>query len=109
MCRCIVVAPPLSVDTVTHALESLTHRWRDVGGRDLRIPTTILDGIQSDHSSDAERLRSCIRYWLLRDPIASWRRLIHELDDWDKEDYNTVANGIRKYAKKLQGQQQYCS
>ena len=103
----IVVAPPLSVDVVATALESLTRWWRDLGKNALYIPDTVLDGFKSEYSSDAERLRGAVRYWLLRDPLASWRKLIHELDDWPGDKFCEVADAIRNNAEKQpEGQQQ---
>ena len=101
-----VVAPPLSMNIVADSLESLTHRWQDVGSSDLHIPYTVLDSIQSEHSSNAEQLQASVRYWLLHDPLASWRRLVHQLDGWSEKDFRTVVDGIRNNAEKLQGQQQ---
>ena len=69
----------------------------------LSIPDAKLDAIKSEFSTDKERLRALIQYWLLRDPYASWRRLIMELD-WKYEDSKIAANSIRNYAEKLTGQ-----
>ena len=85
------------------ALESLTERWRDVCIR-LFIPMTVLDDIERDYSSDEERLRSGVRYWLLRDPYASWRRLIGQL--YIGKDFCGVGDTLvqKGYAEELSGQ-----
>ena len=101
----VVVAPPLSVDSVTDSLKSLTHEWRRVGRKLFDIPGTVLDGLQSEYSSDAERLRASVRTWLLRDPTASWRKLIYELDGWRDSDFHSIADAIRSNAEKQSGQQ----
>lgn len=88
-------------------LKSLTHAWRDIGDRRLDIPEKVLDGFESEYSSDAERFKAAIRYWLLRDPLASWRKLIFELDCEDIDDggdFREVADNIRSYAEKQPGQ-----
>ena len=85
------------------SLESLAHKWKNLGTM-LLIPTLTLNNIQSEYSNDAERLRAAVRYWLLQDPLASWKRLIYELDLWDDEDAHKVADTIRIYAEKLPGQ-----
>ena len=101
-----VAAPPLSLDHVTKALESLERLWKIVGEW-LKVPSAVSDDIQSECSSDMECLRRIVRYWLLRDPFASWRRLICCLD-WEDLDYRgefqKVANSIRGFAEPLEGQ-----
>ena len=50
---------------------------------------------------------AAVRYWLLRDPLASWRRLIERLDYWADVigygRYNDIADRIRHYAEELTG------
>ena len=83
-------------------LEGLAERWRDVGER-LSIPKASLEIIASDGDSDLERLRGVIRYWLMRDPYASWRRLIWRFHWSLYKDFRQLANSIIKYAEKLTG------
>ena len=97
-------APPLSVENVMAVLEALP--WRRVG-RQLYVPKSKLDAIASENSTDRQRLAAVIRYWILRDPFASWRRLIHWLDyyeDDDSDKWRDVADRIRKYAEKQTGE-----
>ena len=75
--------------------------WKHVGG-ELYVPKSKLDAIASENSTDRQRLAAVIRYWILRDPIASWRRLIHRLDYNSK--WRDVADRIRKYAEKQTGE-----
>ena len=72
----------------------------------LYIPDDKLYAIKSEFSTDKERLRALIQYWLLRDPYASWRRLIIQLDNWSDViiEATAAANSIRNYAEKLTGQ-----
>lgn len=101
---CLAAAPPLSVDKVVSVLESFTHKWRYVGEGLLQIPDKALKVIESEQSSDAERLRAAVRYWLLRDPLASWRKLIHMLDFENNDACRAVTKNIRSYAEKQRGQ-----
>ena len=67
----------------------------------LRIPDAKLAAIKFEFTTDKERLRALIQYWLLRDPYASWRRLIIQLEIWGEA---AAANSLRNYAEKLTGQ-----
>ena len=98
-----VVAPPLSVDSVMKTLESLTEQWDTVGDW-LYIPSAVMDRVASECSNDMECLRRIIRYWLLRDPFASWRRLLHRLDWVDDDEFRKVADSIRSCLEQLDGQ-----
>ena len=97
-----VVAPPLSVDNVVQALKAISAEWRQVGYR-LYIPDVVQQCIESEHSTDMERLHALVHWWLLRDPLTSWRRLIHRLDN--DHDYTGVADSFRAYAEELPGEQ----
>ena len=82
--------------------------WRRVGDR-LYVPYSKLDAIASENSTDRQRLAAVIRYWILRDPYASWRRLIHTLDYYvdyedDRKKWHDVKDRIRKYAEKQTGE-----
>ena len=90
------VAPPLSIDNVIRALKSLTEQWRDVGEW-LHIPIAAMNVMESECSTLSQCLRSVIRYWLLKDSLASWRRLIWLLD-WEK-DFHGVTDRIRHKAE----------
>ena len=78
-------------------------RWRRVGDQ-LHIPDAVLDLISSECTSDSECLRKALRYWIQRDPLASWRRLIHCLDYSDDDDVKRVADDVRHLAEELAGQ-----
>ena len=75
--------------------------WKDVGKKYLNVPESKLNAIKDKCDTDEERLVAIVRYWLLNDPYASWRKLIRQLDNWDRSD---IADRIRKYAEKLTGQ-----
>ena len=77
--------------------------WRGVGTR-LFVPRAVLDLIASECTSDSECLRKALRYWIQRDPLASWRRLIVGLDWSGDYDLVGVADGVRHLAEELTGQ-----
>ena len=91
------VAPPLSLRNVVAVLNKLS--WSDVG-EILEIPETKLYAIRDECDTDEERLFAIVKYFLLNDPNASWRRLIRQLDVYRHSD---IADRIRKYAEKLTG------
>ena len=91
-------APPLSVDNVMAVLETMP--WREVGDM-LFVPDSKLDAMDADHTTDEGGKGAVIRYWLLRDPHASWRRCIERLDSWNEIN---IADQIQNYAEKQKGQ-----
>ena len=74
--------------------------WRRLGDNKLSIPGSILDAISKEHSANDQREAAVIHYWLLHDPLASWRRLIDKLHRGSEDD---VANRIYHYAEELTG------
>ena len=87
----------LTVDNVRKALREI--HWYKIG-EILRIPNSKLREIEGEYPSDEEREVAVIRYWILRDPFASWRRIIDRLTDWGKH-YHCI--GIRHYSEELTG------
>ena len=73
----------------------------------LGIPAAQLAELQSAHHSTDEQEAAVVRYWLLRDPLASWRKIIHQLDVWAGfpryGHYSDIADRIRHYAEELTG------
>ena len=45
----------------------------------LLIPHSKLSEIEGEYHSDEECEAAVIRYWILRDPFASWRRIVERL------------------------------
>ena len=87
-----VAGSPLSVDRAVAVLGRVAGRWREVGYR-LWVPDAVRDLIASECTSDSECLRKALRYWIQRDPLASWRQLI-----W------RVTDDVRSLAEELTGQ-----
>ena len=79
-------------------LESLP--WRIAGGY-LGIRLSELDAMDTNYTTDEEKKRAVIRYWLLRDPYASWRMLVYRLDRNYEFD---IADQIRNYVERQTGQ-----
>ena len=72
----------------------------------LRIPAAQLAELQSAYHSTDEQEAAVVRYWLLRDPLASWRRIICQLEVWaglGYVHYSDIADRIRHYAEELTG------
>ena len=71
------------------------------------IPSAKLDELKAAHHSTDQQEAAVVRYWLLRDPLASWRKIIYQLDEWayytDDDWYSDIADRIRHYAEELTG------
>ena len=86
---------------------------RELKGEDIAtllahaIPAAQLAELQSAHHSTDEQEAAVVRYWLLRDPLASWRRIIYRLDYLADVHgyghYSDIADRIRHYAEELTG------
>ena len=83
-------------------LEGLAVKWEEVGGV-LDVPRATREAIRSENSTDAERLHAIVIFWLMKDPDASWRRLIWRFDCSDSYDVRPRADSIRNYAEKVSG------
>ena len=91
-------ATALTVTNITNTLAGLN--WWTIGRNILRFPDSKCDEIEKQFSSYEERVEAAVREWLLRDPLASWRRLIHKLYWRHKSDR---ADSILHYAEELTG------
>ena len=73
----------------------------------LGISSTNMTELKSAHHSTDEQEAAVVRYWLLRDPLASWRKIILQLDEWagytGDDHYSYIADSIRHYAEELTG------
>lgn len=75
--------------------------WRELS-QSLFLPGTVVQTIETECGTDVECLRASVRYWLMRDPYASWRRLISRLYKFDAG--VCIAEQIKHYAEKITGQ-----
>ena len=94
---CTHVCTGLTVDNVRKTLHGI--HWREVGMM-LYFSGSKLREIELEYPSDEEREVAVIRYWILRDPFASWRRIMERLEVITKHDYS---NRIRHYSEELTG------
>ena len=97
MLICIALAAGLTVDNVRKVLHGI--HWRQVGEM-LFIPDSKLQEIEGEYPSDEECEVAVIRYWILRDPFASWRRIIQQLGNREKHDH---AITLYHYSEELTG------
>ena len=91
-------ATALTVNNITNTLTGLS--WGRIGWDILRLPDSKFEEIDKQFSSDEERVEAAVREWLLRDPLASWRRLIDQLYFCGRLDQ---ADSILHYAEELTG------
>ena len=84
MLVCIALAAGLTVDNVRRVLHGI--HWHQVGEM-LFIPDSKLQEIEGEYPSDEEREVAVIKYWILRDPFASWRRIVQQLGNREKHDH----------------------
>ena len=98
----LALGPPLTVDNAMTALEGVARKWRDVGEQ-LCIRGNTMDVIALESTSDLQCLRGTLIYWLIHDPLASWRRLIYRFDKSHDADLERIADDCRKFAEKISG------
>ena len=73
---------------------------QELRGVDIATILGIPDAQLAELHSTDEQEAAVVRYWLLRDPLASWRNIIWQLDIYG---YDHYANRIRHYAEELTG------
>ena len=84
---------------VLGALRPVEKWWSGDGlGYNLYISEEKMEEIQQVYSDPEEQKRQLILYWMSTDPLASWRRLITELDSMSQ---SPVADSIRDFAEPL--------
>ena len=84
---------------VLRAVRPVEYWWGSRGlGYNLYISKLKRDEIRQMNSDLEEQKRQLILYWMSTDPLASWRRLIRELD-WMGQ--SPIADGIRDFAEPL--------
>ena len=90
-------AKALTVESIRKAVQGLEW-WRL--GQVLIIHDSKLNEIAKEYPTDQQCEAAVIHYWILHDPLASWRRLADLLYRRDGPDR---ANRIRHYAEELTG------
>ena len=83
-----------NVRKALHGIPLLEISWM------LWIPDSKLSEIEGEYRSDEEREIAVIRYWILRDPFASWRRVIERLEARRRQDHAII---LYHYREELTG------
>ena len=92
----------LTVESIKRTVQGL--KWRRLGDV-LHIPSSKLHEIGKKYPTNQQCEAAVIRYWILHDPLASWRRLADQLY-WHNEP--DLANRICHYAEELTGNDTMC-
>ena len=87
----------LTVGNVIKAVQGIN--WKKLA-KIFRIPNSECLKIFHEYSTVEEREVAVVRYWLLRDPLASWRRIIDQLY-WHGEFIR--AESLHYFAEELTG------
>ena len=104
----------ININTAALTVQNILQQLRGVNLLEIKyskslltIPPSKLCELKSAHHSTDEQEAAVVRYWLLRDPLASWREIIRQLDFWaiknDYGHYGGIADRIRHYAEELTG------
>ena len=95
---------PLTPSNVMRALRELEEArwWKWVGGLGdyLYIPQSKMTEIKQNFPNTMDQKKQFIYYWMQKDPLATWRRLINVLY-WMGE--TKLADSIRSNAEPLTG------
>ena len=99
VCYLFPLVPALTVENIMAALRGIEGRWDAIGGW-LYVPYATRREIESQYSTDSERLRAMILYVLTLHPRSSWRCFINALH-WIEE--HQVAERIQDYSEPVKG------
>ena len=94
---------PLTPSNVMRALRELEEGqwWKELGlGYRVRIPQCKMTEIKQNFPNTIDQKKQCIYYWMQKDPLATWRRLINALYWMDE---TKLADSIRSNAEPLTG------
>ena len=91
-------ATALTVNNVMKVVEEV--EWDTLCDFILRVPSSKRREIENECSTDKDRKISSIKWWIMNDPLASWRRLTDQLYTWYKD---TIADKIRHYCEDVTG------
>ena len=95
---------PLIPSNVMRAVREVEEWWGGISDNVLAgwlfIPQSKQDEIKHKFPDEMDQKRQAISYWINIDPLASWRRLITQLDEMRETE---VADSIRSNAEPLTG------
>ena len=66
----------------------------------LHVPSSKRREIENECSTDKDRKTSRVKWWIMNDPLASWRRITDQLYTWDDDN---IADKIRHYCEDVTG------
>ena len=93
---------PLTIDNICKELQAEGVDCTQGGlGVWLSVPDHKLREIERQHTTQANRTRATIAYWLSVDPTPSWRRVV-----WGLEWSGKAAERVKPYVEPLTGE--YC-
>ena len=98
-CMC-ATAMAFTCSNVLSAVSTVENWWGEDNGLgfNLYISAEKRKEIQQAYPDTEEQKRQLIHYWMSTDPLASWRRLITQLDRMSQ---SPVADAIRDFAEPL--------
>ena len=93
---------PLTPSNVMRALRELGEwKWWEYGLRYwLYIPHSKMTEIKQNFPNTIDQKKQFIYYWMQKDPLATWRRLINALYEMEE---TKLADSIRSNAEPLTG------
>ena len=92
---------PLTPSNVMRAVREVKDWWGGRGlGYYLSIPQSKREEIRQNFPDEMDQKKQAISYWINTDPLASWRRLITQLDCLRE---TKLADSIRSNAEPLTG------
>ena len=93
-------ATALTVNNVVKVVEEV--RWLTLCDDVLRVPSSKEREIENECSTDKDRKTSAVKWWIMNDPLASWRRITDQLYGWGARE-DTIADKIRHYCEDVTG------
>ena len=90
-------ATALTVNNVVKVVEEL--EWRTLSDI-LRVPSSKQQEIVNEFSTDKDQKLAVVKWWIMNDPLASWRRLIDRMYYY-REDI--IGDKIRHYCEDVTG------
>ena len=99
LCYLFPLVPALTVENIMAALRGIEEEWYEIGEW-LCVPYETRLEIQSQHSTDSDRLKAMILYVLTLHPRSSWKSIIRALH-WMGD--HQVAERIRNYSEPVTG------
>ena len=91
-------ATALIVNNVVKVVEEV--EWGRLCDCILHVPSSKQREIENECSTDKDQKISAVKWWIMNDPLASWRRLTEQLYTYGVD---TIADKIRHYCEDVTG------